>query len=85
MRLRQKNVLLLMVLLAALTLSISMLQAPAMAEGADPPPINRDTCDTTGGGTSIPDYPSGGAEESMMPATELTTWDLAVFALNAII
>ena len=85
MRHRPLNAVLLLVSLSALILGLGLTQAPAYADGFDPPPINRDTGDTTGSGSSVPDYPIGGEEANLSSETEPALWDVVLFALNAII
>ena len=87
MRQRPLNVVLLLVALSALILGFASTPVPAYADGAggDPPPPHKDPGDTTGGGSSVPDYPSGSGDASLNSEAEPTLWDVVLFTLNAII
>lgn len=74
---------LLLVALAALVLGFAWTPVPAYAEGGDPPPIHRDTGDTTGSGSSVPDY--GTEESNLSSEAEPDLWDVVLFTLKAII
>ena len=85
MRQRPLNAVLLLLSLCALILGFALTQAPAYADGANPPPPHRDPGDTIGGGSSVPDYPSGGGESNLSSEAEPALWDVVLFTLNAII
>ena len=84
MRQRPLNAVLLLVSLSALILGFALIQSPSVADGSDPPPPHRDTGDTTGSQSSVPDYPSGGGENNLSLEAESDLWDVTVFALKAI-
>lgn len=87
MQQRPLNVVLLLVALSALILGFASTPVPAYADGAggDPPPPHSDPGDTIVGGTSVPDYPSGGGESIPSSEAEPAVWDVVLFTLNTII
>ena len=85
MQRRVLNATLLLAALSALILGFASTPVPAYADGGDPPPIHKDTGDTTGSGSSVPDYPLGSSESNLSSEAEPGLWDVVLFTLKAII
>lgn len=85
MRQRPLNAVLLLVALSALILGFASTPVPVLADGGNPPPIHRDTGDTTGSGSSVPDYPLGSGESNLSSEAEPALWDMVLSTLKVII
>jgi hypothetical protein len=85
MRQRPLNAVLLLLSLSAVILGFALAQTPAYADGDNPPPPHRDTGDTTGSGSSVPDYPLGSGESNLSSEAEPDLWDVVLSTLKAII